>query len=85
MTDQPVMAEITYIKVQIPAVTGGLEPVAIFYNQQRTIAGEFPVSQELFDCMEGQDTAYAWVEYDRPTDTVTVEKWILDEENWPEW
>lgn len=81
----PAPGEVVFVKFQIPIITTEPEPVAEFYNEKGDIEGFVPATQELYECMEGQHKAFAWITYTKETDAVNIESWVLDEEDWPQW
>jgi len=81
----PAPNEVVLVKFQIPVVSREPEIVAFFYNELGDINGYVSVDDEMFQAMGGLTKVFAWVSYVELTDAVEIERWLLDEEDWPSW
>lgn len=52
----------TIVKVQLPLYTNGLAPLALVYNQSRSIAFQLPVTKELKKKMAGEVKSFFYVD-----------------------
>lgn len=69
------------VKVQVPLATNEKKPLALVYNEDRSIQFQMPVSAELLDKMEGRPKAFFRGVYNEEEQTFGLH----EEAPWQDW
>jgi hypothetical protein len=73
------MSEIVVVKVQLPLASSEKTPMALVYNEDKTLLVTIAVTQELIAKFRGKLKIYANASYDRESEKLNLLEVLADQ------